>query len=110
MNKLVAVESQMTNVYAGRVQARFAAHEIFGNNICFRGLRFAKQISEWSNVVYQRGKEKHGRVLTHGENVLEKEERSVKYFHADVRSFLSQSKYIIFIKFSYYFLSITRRI
>lgn len=46
MNKLVAVESQMTNVYAGRVQARFAAHEIFGNNICFRGLRFAKQISE----------------------------------------------------------------
>lgn len=45
MDKLVAVESQMTNVYAGRVQARFAAHEIFGN-ICFRGLRFAKQISE----------------------------------------------------------------
>lgn len=69
MDKLVAVESQMTNVYAGRVQARFAAHEIFGN-ICFRGLRFAKQISEWSNVVCQRGKEKHGRVLTHGENVL----------------------------------------
>mgnify|MGYP004578597669 CR=1 FL=1 len=36
----------MANVYADCEQARFAAHEIFGNNIYFRDLGFAKQINE----------------------------------------------------------------